>query len=289
MKRGNGLAGILVLLIAPLLNADVISTFDSGTDGWTLAPGSFGTLGQSPSGGNPGGYLKNDPTDGADVAIIMAPSTFTGDLRQYDGGTLSFDATMVSRGGSDYSLFGVITLKSGSDSRELDIVSGAPPLGAWGSYSAPMDASTWGFATDAGWRTFLAGITEITIGAEAIFGPEVNGFDNIALARGPLSIGLTGSCPSALTLTVRGASRGGDVAIVRAFRTGSQVIPNGYPCAGTTLGLGNTGLDLALVLQADATGYATATRAVPADACGSVVIQALDIDTCETSNVVAVN
>lgn len=270
-------------------NADVVSTFDSGTDGWSLAPGSFGSLTQSPSGGNPGGYLKNDPTDGADVAVLQAPAEFVGDLRLYHGGTFSFDATLISGSGGSYFLFGLLSVRNGSTTREFDLVSGAPPLGSWGSYAIPLDAETWGFADDpAAFHAFLAGVTEITIGAEAIFGAEVNGFDNIAFRRGEFTIALSGSCPGSATLTATGATPGGRIALLRAFAPGSQVIPSGYPCAGTTLGL-NASVDLALSVNADSSGTLILTRTLPAAACGNIFIQAVDLSSCATSNVLAID
>lgn len=269
----------------PAARADVISTFDSGTDGWTLAPGSNGQLTHEPSGGNPGGFLKNDPTDGGDVAVIQAPPEFAGDLRQYDGGFLLFDATLLEQGGGEYFLFGVITLKSGSDARQFDVVSGPPPLNQWGSYIAPLEASLWGFADDPeGWHTFLSNITEMTIGAEAIFGPEINGFDNITLMRGPFFLELYGSCPGPMKALVTGATSRGNVALVRGLGSGNIRIPNNAPCAGTQLGL-DASATLVGIIRADSGGALLVESNAPPAACGQILLQAVDLETCRTSNV----
>lgn len=109
--------------------------------------------------------------------------------------------------------------------------------------------------------------------------------DNLAYAgdSGP-SLVLEGSCPGEITATSSGNTPGGNVAFVYAFGEGNQRIPMGFPCAGTELGLNATAV-LGGTVRADGSGVAAFSGRVPAGACNRVFVQALDIETCLTSNV----
>ena len=74
----------------------------------------------------------------------------------------------------------------------------------------------------------------------------------------------------------------GQVALLYARAQGSFVIPNGYPCAGTVLGLDST-VALGTTITADPNGLATLITSVPPGACGLFHFQALDLNDCRTS------
>lgn len=97
------------------------------------------------------------------------------------------------------------------------------------------------------------------------------------------SLSITGTCPGQVQLDVTGATSGGTVAFVYASGPGSVTIPSGV-CAGTQLGL-NASARLINTVTADGNGDATLVGNAPAVACGGVV-QALDVSTCTTTNVV---
>lgn len=99
-----------------------------------------------------------------------------------------------------------------------------------------------------------------------------------------LNLALRGTCPGTIAFDATGATPGAKVAFVYAFGTGNQKIPNGKPCAGTTLGL-NGSAKLARLVTADGNGNASFSAPVPAGACGRVFVQAIDLSTCDTSNV----
>ncbi len=99
-----------------------------------------------------------------------------------------------------------------------------------------------------------------------------------------VSLTTSGPCPGRITATASGATPGGNVGFARAMGVGSQQIPNGNPCAGTVLGLNQTAT-LVSVRNADGQGVATISGNVPANACGRVFLQAIDVTTCTTSNV----
>lgn len=101
------------------------------------------------------------------------------------------------------------------------------------------------------------------------------------------TLSLTGSCPGLMSLTVSGATPNRNVAVLYARNRGSVTIPQGYPCAGTRIGLGAS-VALAGSKRADGDGNATFSATVPLVACGNIFVQALDLTTCGPSNVVPI-
>ncbi len=100
-----------------------------------------------------------------------------------------------------------------------------------------------------------------------------------------LDLTISGVCPSALQFRVNKATPNGRVAILYSPNTGSFVIPNRFPCAGTVLGLSNK-VVVGRILTADANGTVVFDAPVPAQACGNISVQALDMNGCGTSGVV---
>ncbi|MCC6907457.1 MAG: hypothetical protein IT430_05905 [Phycisphaerales bacterium] len=77
------------------------------------------------------------------------------------------------------------------------------------------------------------------------------------------------------------------IAILYAKRTGNFVIPNGNPCSGTALELGQLGLQVAHTGSAGQFGAGRIKRTVPRSVCGGY-LQLVDIARCATSNVVRI-
>ncbi|MFW5653687.1 MAG: hypothetical protein ACOC0P_06535 [Planctomycetota bacterium] len=93
------------------------------------------------------------------------------------------------------------------------------------------------------------------------------------------------SCPAPLNLSISNATPNGTVAVLYSVNQGSFTIPGSFVCAGTQLGLGGVPTVGAQV-RADANGEAVVNfNRVPAAAC-NFFLQALDVATCNTSNVV---
>lgn len=93
-----------------------------------------------------------------------------------------------------------------------------------------------------------------------------------------------GTCPGTVRFDAQGATPNGNVAFVYGFGTGPTTIPNSFPCAGTVLNVGNPNLGNQ-VISADGNGRAILSTFVPAAAC-NINVQALDLTTCQVSNVV---
>ena len=117
--------------------------------------------------------------------------------------------------------------------------------------------------------------TQNALGGEFAFGGST-----------PPNLTASGDCPGQMTFTAGGMTAGGNVAFAYAFGEGNFVIPGGT-CAGTTLGL-NATVQLGAIERADRSGFAVLTTNVPRAACGRVFVQAIDINTCATTNVVGI-
>jgi hypothetical protein len=106
-----------LLSLAPLPANAVISTFDSGLEGWTavglditysFAPLSFDValtnnsadMVYSATGGDPGGYAQFTDTIVEPSSLASAPGAFLGNLTSYIGGTFSFDHSLINDGES---------------------------------------------------------------------------------------------------------------------------------------------------------------------------------------------
>ncbi|MFW5652761.1 MAG: hypothetical protein ACOC0P_01845 [Planctomycetota bacterium] len=102
---------------------------------------------------------------------------------------------------------------------------------------------------------------------------------------GPL-LSFSGNCPGTGTFEVFDVTPNGSVALVYGLGTGPTTVPSGFPCAGTVLDVGNPNLDF-VTFSVDANGNGSFQTFLPAVACGSINVQALDLTTCGVSNVVA--
>jgi len=101
---------------------------------------------------------------------------------------------------------------------------------------------------------------------------------------GGFALRVTGNCPGELALHVGGATPGGTVVLVGAIGGGNFPIPNGYPCAGTMLGLDAGSATIAGQVTADSNGHAVLLINGQESYCGNVVVQALDVTSCTLSD-----
>jgi len=122
-----------------------------------------------------------DQTDGADLAVIRAPSAFSGDLSRFNGGLLAWDGNTLQAGGPDYSAYGTVTISSTNGSASADVVPGRPPTGIWVRYACEMTPAMFN-VSPAQWAQILQSVTNITLNVEGIFGAEIQGIDNVTLA-----------------------------------------------------------------------------------------------------------
>jgi len=114
-----------------------------------------------------------------------------------------------------------------------------------------------------------------------------NSIDSLDVIDPVLTV--TADCPGnrvSLQASWEHATPDGEIAILYSPSLGSAVIPEGNPCAGTTLDLNRVGLRVAL--QATSTNVGTGNiNEVRFGVCGNY-LQLIDLDTCLTSNVVQI-
>jgi hypothetical protein len=176
---------ILALTASLLANAAIIeSRFDASTEGWTAANVLAGSPAHVASGGNPGGYLFIDNTEGS-VAYVSAPAAFLGNLSAFVGGTLSFDANQLTGNGQWIGQpgspdMGTVWIQGAGLTAMRDLHPGTMPVNQWISMSATLTAANWG-VSEADFAAIMANVTGIRVYLEATFGAETNGFDNFVI------------------------------------------------------------------------------------------------------------
>lgn len=98
-----------------------------------------------------------------------------------------------------------------------------------------------------------------------------------------LSVTTTDRCPGPVTVKVRNASWGGRLRVVYGTEVGAYQLSSGS-CWGTYLSLHPPFEPVGPgFVTADATGNAELEIEVPADLCGGLALQVIDLTTCETS------
>ncbi len=174
---------------------EILSTFDTGLEGWSIE-GDVADFEWQPTGGNPGGHLYwVDAATGAD-SYYVASSDFLGNKSGFYGGSLSYD---IEDTGSDYA--GVPDIELVSNGLTLDYTAGQAGT-TWTHYSAPLTETGWTIdgtgaaATALQMQQVLGNLTTILIRAEFVTGPENGGLDNVAM--------IACYCGGTLILTERG-------------------------------------------------------------------------------------
>lgn len=99
-----------------------------------------------------------------------------------------------------------------------------------------------------------------------------------------LTIGLSSPCPGPTTLTIDNGTPGGLVAVTWSATVGSWAIPGAF-CTGTIFGLVDPAVRAQISMNASGSGTIQAN--LPAIGCGFAHLQALDVVSCEPSNIVA--
>lgn len=105
------------------------------------------------------------------------------------------------------------------------------------------------------------------------------------LGTGP-SLAISGSCPDSVDLDMSGMSANRVVAVAYSLGAGTSTLNRGS-CAGITLDLAQPH-QVGGILQADGSGNVSLTVNIPANACGNLTFQALDIRTCTLTNTASI-
>jgi len=138
-------------------------------------------------------------------------------------------------------------------------------------------------------------IADSASGVQSYIGPVSTQviFGGVEFIPGPeqvVSIWLSDQVGKPSFLECRGATPGAQVAVFYSHQPiGQTVIPNGFPCSGSTLDLNSAKLKLAGMITADAQGsFSLGPKVLPQQALYSLQLQALDLSSCTTSNPITV-
>lgn len=167
-------------LFSPALAA-VITTFETGLEGWTFTNTVPPTPTWNAAGGNPNGWVFVDNNEGA-AAFAVAPASYLGNLLSYSGGTIRFDAILLTGNGqwSNVNDFGNVVITGPNGTARADLAPEPTPVGMWLTFSAPFTAAAFGL-TQTQWDILLSNVMSFSISLESTFGAETNGIDNVML------------------------------------------------------------------------------------------------------------
>jgi len=125
--------------------------------------------------------------------------------------------------------------------------------------------------------------------ATAVAAAVVFAFPALASA-GDLTLEVSGDCPGQLTLRWSGAEPSRPLAVIFSRALGAYRVLN-YPCSGTQLGLGASGLRLVIVVGSRGSGSGSVSGQAQSDHCGGylqLMVANSSGTPCQTSNVVQI-
>lgn len=181
-------AGLLAGLAVPA-GAALVSTFDTGDEGWSVDSnqGSAGVGGfvWSPTGGRPDGQVSARDIGDQGGWWFVAPTGWSGDWSAYLGGTLSFDVFALA--GQDASLnppvtAAVLSLVGGGSLRAK--ATAMPVLDDWRSVTLSLTPDTFDLvgSTYASFEAALSNVERLIIPADFVFKQEdVTRLDNVRI------------------------------------------------------------------------------------------------------------
>ena len=317
MKHLTSILSAAALVAAPA--AAQVDDFENGNpNGWFW--NGFAQTTVPTTGGNPGGYCEG--LNMFTLAPVLssgasAGAPFVGDYRAMGVTDIKFDAQyFMGNGGAPMAI--LLRDESGTPGSQgddniafyVDLIQTSPMTGTgWNSYSMPIDSAatslptgwqagngfnlTGGFTGGYDWNDLIQDVDVIEIhfidptwfGITQSFSAGVDNIELVMPAGPQLSvIGTCGTVGSGML--AQGATPNGLVGFAWSQSVGSFVI-GGAACVGTTVDLVNP--NAIAVVSADANDNAAVLpgNGIPAAGCGVVNVQALDITTCTTTNVVS--
>jgi laminin B (domain IV)/PEP-CTERM motif-containing protein len=183
------IAGIFSLFGAAAAQADIVSTFNTDTQGWTVVGDEVGPVTWVSSGGNPGGYVSVTDSVVGGVMYFVAPDAYFGDHSGAYGTALTFD--LIQRYPDSPNQFdddvGDVVLKGSGLTLAYDLANN-PVNGTWTPYSVSLTAGSWRLdsltgqiATQQQVQLVLSDLTGLEIRAEYQTGPDTDGLDSVVL------------------------------------------------------------------------------------------------------------
>lgn len=197
MTRARTFSAVVLIAVVALSGCmggsgpeTVTSTFDDGTEGWTVvgdAEGGQAEPDHVPEGGSAGGYLEATDDVSGGVWYWNASTPYLGDRSAYAGGTLSFDLRQ-SATDSQFNATDVVLI-SGDTSLGYDFGKASTHPGTdWTRYEVELSADGWtnldtgDAATEDEFEQVLSDLDELRIRGEYREGSDTGGIDEVELA-----------------------------------------------------------------------------------------------------------
>ena len=182
--------------------AAIVSTFDTGSEGWTGQGDIAAPVTWIATGGNPDGHIRLVDATSGGVTYFAAPAAFLGNRGDAFGQMLSFDVRQTISGGANQFNAADVVLIGGGLTLVYDFAAN-PPIGAWTNYSVSFLGAGWKVgtltganATDLNMNQVLSSLTALRIRSEYQTGADTGYLDNVMVTTVPE--------PSPLTLLLAG-------------------------------------------------------------------------------------
>jgi hypothetical protein len=189
---------IFLLFFASIqVHAALVSTFDTGTEGWTVSDGAR-NLEWNSSGGNPGGFISAEEALLNDTWFFRSPDSWAGDWTAYIEGTVSFDLIDILKDVWDPNLGGAhgvyypeapeIVIAMNANNAvfwQADIV---PISSDWTSFQVRLSESDASFSptTTASFETIMSNVARLAIRGEYFRLDDKEGLDNVMVNAIPI-------------------------------------------------------------------------------------------------------
>lgn len=188
---------LLLLFTSLQVHGDLVSTFDSGSEGWTVSDGAR-NLEWNSTGGNPGGFISAEEALLNNTWYFRSPNIWAGDWTSYIGGTVSFDLIDIVKDQWDPNFGGMhgvyypdppeIIIAMDTDNVvfwEADIV---PISSDWTSFQIQLLESDASFSstTTASFETIMENVSRLAIRGEYFRLDDKEGLDNVMVNPIPI-------------------------------------------------------------------------------------------------------
>lgn len=174
-------AAALMCATMSAAHADLSYDLADGLQGFRLNDATAGRLTWDPE-----GYLRvQDLTDATNVHLLLPGQGLQGGWEAYAGGTLTFDARLLSPIASYWPEFGHVLMLSMGGNAAVDVVPDNEPGTTWKTYAIRLEGATFGM-TDAAFADTLRALQDVQINMEAGNGAiETVLIDNVRVTAVP--------------------------------------------------------------------------------------------------------
>lgn len=160
------LCGIAWLAGCPVASASLVSTFDAGTEAWSVDSdeGTSGVtgFGWAAGSGNPGGGVQATDIGAGGGWWFVAPTAWSGDWSGYLGGAISFDVFTTPGTSTDPNpSFWAVVLLLADGGRLRALQDAGAQQNQWTSVEIELDAANFTL-TESSYSTFDEALTHVT-------------------------------------------------------------------------------------------------------------------------------